>query len=163
MLPVVQHALQSLTSEGWVPDLIVLLQPTSPLRRPEHIARAVRQLRETDADSVVTVTELPRHMSPDYVMRLENGFLRPFLPEGQRVARRQDARPAYIRDGTVYAFRRATLDAFGNIYGEHCRPLVLDPVESLSIDTPADWDTAERILASLGGGTTGGANREPRP
>ena len=62
---------------------------------------------------MVTVVEVPRHLSPDYVMRIDDGVLRPFLPEGARVTRRQDARPAYSRDGTVYAFWRATLDRFG--------------------------------------------------
>ena len=147
MLPVVQHAIDSLAVYGWIPDAIVLLQPTSPLRRPEHIRNAVELLRASGADSVVSVVELPRHLSPDYVMRIESGVLRPFLAEGQRITRRQDARPAYSRDGTVYAFRRATLERFSNIYGDSCRPLVLSPAESLSIDSPADWDAAERMLA----------------
>jgi CMP-N-acetylneuraminic acid synthetase len=147
MLPVVQHAVDALSRSGWTPDVVVLLQPTSPLRRAGHIQDAVRLLCESGADSVVTVVEIPRHMSPDYVMRIEAGVLRPFLPEGSRVARRQDARPAYVRDGTVYAFRRTTLERFATIYGEDCRPLVLDAAESLSIDSPADWAAAERVLA----------------
>lgn len=147
MLPVVQHAVDALSRSGWTPDVVVLLQPTSPLRRAGHIQDAVRLLCESGADSVVTVVEIPRHMSPDYVMRIEAGVLRPFLPEGSRVARRQDARPAYVRDGTVYAFHRTTLERFATIYGEDCRPLVLDAAESLSIDSPADWAAAERILA----------------
>jgi CMP-N,N'-diacetyllegionaminic acid synthase len=147
MLPVIQHALESLARDGWSPDMIVLLQPTSPLRRPDHIRAAVTTLRDTKADSVVTVVEIPRHLSPDYVMRLDGGRLQPFLPEGARVTRRQDARPAYSRDGTVYAFWRATIERFGDIYGEDCRPLLIDAHESLSIDSPADWDAAERLLA----------------
>ena len=43
--------------DGWSPDIVVLLQPTSPLRRPDHIRDAVAMLRETEADSVVTVVE----------------------------------------------------------------------------------------------------------
>jgi CMP-N-acetylneuraminic acid synthetase len=147
MLPVIQHALESLARDGWSPDMIVLLQPTSPLRRPDHIRAAVTTLRDTKADSVVTVVEIPRHLSPDYVMRIDGGRLQPFLPEGARVTRRQDARPAYSRDGTVYAFWRATIERFGGIYGEDCRPLLIDARESLSIDSPADWDAAERLLA----------------
>ena len=146
MLAVLRHAIDALDDAGWKPEVIVLLQPTSPLRRPEHIREAVERLRRTGADSVVTVVEIPRHLSPDYVMRLEDGRLRPFLAEGARVTRRQDARPAYSRDGTVYAFRRATLDRFGSIYGEDCRPLIIDPADSLSIDSPADWAAAERLL-----------------
>jgi len=147
MLPVIQHALAETARTGWSPDVIVLLQPTSPLRRPDHIRDAVTMLRETNADSVVTVVEVPRHLSPDYVMRIEEGRLRPFLPDGAGVTRRQDARPAYSRDGTVYAFRRSTIERFGGIYGDDCRPLLIDATESISIDSPADWDEAERLLA----------------
>ena len=148
MLPVLQHALASLAAGGWEPEMVVLLQPTSPLRRAQHVREAVALLRETGADSVVTVVEIPRQLSPDYVMRIDGGVLRPFLAEGARVTRRQDARPAYSRDGTVYAFRRDTLERYGTIYGEDCRPLIVDPSDSLSIDSPADWDAAERLLAA---------------
>ena len=147
MVPVIEHALGEIARHGWSPDIVVLLQPTSPLRRPEHIRDAVAMLRETEADSVVTVVELPRHLSPDYVMRIDGGRLKPFLPEGARVTRRQDARPAYSRDGTVYAFRRSTIEQLGGIYGNDCRPLLIDTNESLSIDSQADWDEAERRLA----------------
>ena len=147
MLPVVEHALDELRRQGWEPATVVLLQPTSPLRTPAHIRAAVEQLHRSGADSVVSVVAVPQHLSPDYVMRLEEGRLRPFLPDGARVARRQDARPAYVRDGTVYAFRTTTLQRFGNMYGNDCRPLLLDAAESLSIDTAADWAAAERALA----------------
>lgn len=147
MLPVLQHVLDTLERDGWTPQLVVLLQPTSPLRRPEHIVRAVTMLAESGATSVVSVVELPRHMSPDYVLRVEDGVLKPFLEDGLRITRRQDARPAYIRDGTVYAFRRETLHRFGNIYGDACRPLLIPAAESLSIDSLEDWSEAERRLA----------------
>jgi len=148
MVPVIMHALSEIERHAWSPDIIVLLQPTSPLRRPQHVRDAVNALRESTADSVVTVVEVPRHLSPDYVMLIDDGRLQPFLPEGTGITRRQDARPAYSRDGTVYAFRRSTLERFGGIYGDDCRPLLIDANESLSIDSPADWDAAERALAA---------------
>jgi CMP-N-acetylneuraminic acid synthetase len=147
MVPVIQHALTELSQQRWSPDIVVLLQPTSPLRRPDHIRDAVNLLCETGADSVVTVVEVPPHLSPDYVMRIEDGRLKPFLAEGARVTRRQDARPAYSRDGTVYAFRRSTIEKTAGIYGDDCRPLLIDASDSLSIDSPSDWDEAERLLA----------------
>jgi CMP-N-acetylneuraminic acid synthetase len=146
MAPVLMHAVETLAGAGWLAEVIVLLQPTSPLRRPEHIRDAVRLLRESGASAVATVVELPRHLSPDYVMKIDGGRLKPFLPEGQTLTRRQDARPAYVRDGTVYACWRTTLERFGNVYGERCLPLVLDAADSLSIDTAADWAEAERRL-----------------
>jgi CMP-N-acetylneuraminic acid synthetase len=153
MLPVIEHAVATLASSGWEADVIVLLQPTSPLRRGEHIRRSVALLRETQADSIVSVVELPRHLSPDYVMRVVGERLKPFLLEGERVTRRQDARVAYVRDGTVYAFWHRTLREQGSIYGGDCRPMVVPASESLTIDTPRDWTEAERRLApvELGG------------
>jgi CMP-N,N'-diacetyllegionaminic acid synthase len=148
MLPVIEHAIDFLEQGGWSPEIVVLLQPTSPLRRPDHVRNAVRQLRQSGADSVVTVIELPRHLSPDYVMRVEGGRLVPFLAHGASVTRRQDARPAYVRDGTVYAFWRRTMTETGTIYGRDCQPLVLRALESLTIDTPQDWEEAEHRIAS---------------
>ena len=150
MLPVIEHAVAALATSGWEADIIVLLQPTSPLRRGEHIRRSVELLRETGADSVVSVVELARHLSPDYVMRVEDGRLVPFLPEGARVTRRQDARVACVRDGTVYCFWRRTLADQHSLYGRDCRPMVVPAAESLTIDTAADWAEAERRLTPGG-------------
>jgi CMP-N-acetylneuraminic acid synthetase len=147
MLPVIEHAVESLEHGGWSPEIIVLLQPTSPLRRGVHIRASVEALRTSGADSVVTVVELPRHLSPDYVMRIEGGALVPFLPGGAGVTRRQDARAAYVRDGTVYAFWRRTLHETGSLYGRTCRPLIIPQRESLTLDTPEDWAEAERRFA----------------
>ena len=144
MLPVIEHAVAAIESAGWPVDIIILLQPTSPLRLPSHVRRSVDLLRDTGADSVVSVLELPRHLSPDYVMRVENSRLVPFLAEGQRVTRRQDARVAYVRDGTVYTFWRRTLRGARSLYGDDCRPMVVPASESLTIDTPEDWAEAER-------------------
>jgi CMP-N,N'-diacetyllegionaminic acid synthase len=146
MFPVIEHAVDALQEDGWVADIVVLLQPTSPLRRGEHIRQAVQQLRDSNADAVVTVVELQRHLSPDYVMRVVAGRLEPFLAEGKSVTRRQDARSAFVRDGTVYAFWTRTLRETRSIYGHDCRPLVLDEEDSITIDTPRDWAEAERRL-----------------
>jgi CMP-N-acetylneuraminic acid synthetase len=147
MLPVIEHALNALADSGWDPEIVVLLQPTSPLRTGAQIRAAVQALRDTKADSVVTVVELSRHLSPDYVMRIDEGRLVPFLPEGVRITRRQDARPAFVRDGTAYVFWTRTLREMRSIYGEHCHPLVVAAHESITIDTPDDWEAAERRLA----------------
>ena len=147
MLPVVEHAVNELTDRGWEPEIVVLLQPTSPLRTGAHVRDAVQALRTTGADSVVTVVELPRHLSPDYVMKIADGRLVPFLAEGARITRRQDTRPAFVRDGTAYVFWTRTLRDTRSIYGDHCHPLVIPSHESITIDAPDDWDAAERRLA----------------
>ena len=147
MIEVIRHLLDWTASEGAAPDILVLLQPTAPLRRPEQIAEAVETLKSADCDSVVSVIPLPLHFCPDYVMRIDQERLVNFLPEGERATRRQDVRPAYSRDGTIYAFWRRTVERHGSIYGPDCRPLVIDPAESINLDTMEDWAAAERALA----------------
>ena len=146
MFPVICHAIEALESTGWNPDIVVLLQPTSPLRQPDHIRTAVDLLQTTEADAVVSVVEVPRHLSPDYLMRVENDNLVPFLHEGEKVIRRQDTRPAYVRDGTVYAFWRKTIQRYSSIYGAHCHAYVIPASASVTIDTESDWTQAERML-----------------
>ena len=76
----------------------------------------------------------------------ESGRLVHFLPEGARVTRRQDVRPAYVRDGTVYAVRASTLREHRSIYGPVCLPLIVEEERSVNLDTEADWEEAERRL-----------------
>jgi len=147
MQPVVEHAVTQVEADGWSPETVVLLQPTAPLRRGDHIRSALELLRETGATAVASVVPIPQHFSPEYAMRIVDGRLTPFLPAGERLTRRQDATPAYSRDGTVYAVRRDVLVGEHDLYGDDPRPLMLSPDESINLDTPADWAEAERRLS----------------
>lgn len=138
MLPVIQHALAAL--EGtFEPDVVVLLQPTQPLRTAEHVRRAMTLLTD-DWDSVVSVVE---SVSPDLISMIYAGRL--ILPS--EVTRRQDARPGYVRDGTVYVIRREAIDE-GTLYGD-CRAMVIPAGESVNIDTEEDWRQAERMAQEM--------------
>lgn len=144
MLDVLRHGVGALELTGYRPDAVLLLQPTSPLRTAEHIREAVSLFQ--NADSVCSVAEVPRTLSPHCVMRIEDGWLKNFLDEGVQVTRRQDAPPAYVREGTVYLVRRDVLMEQGSIYGDRCVPMHVQ--HSLSIDTEEDWGEAERRLAA---------------
>lgn len=147
MLDVVQHAIGELETGGEQVGWVAILQPTSPLRRPEDIRAAVELARSTGCDSVVGVVELPLTLSPDQLMQMDDaGRLRWFMPAGERVTRRQQARRAYLRDGTIYVVRR-DVAMEDSLYGEDCRPLMIDPAYSVSIDDEADWLEAERRLS----------------
>jgi CMP-N-acetylneuraminic acid synthetase/2-polyprenyl-3-methyl-5-hydroxy-6-metoxy-1,4-benzoquinol methylase len=145
MLDVLQHAARELARSGFVADAVVLLQPTSPLRRAEHIDCAVELLESTRADSVVSVVEVPHQYSPASVMRLDDGRLHPY-GGGTTVTRRQDKPQVYARNGpAVLAVRTRVLEA-GSLYGNDSRPLVMDQAHSLDIDGPEDLRAAEQIL-----------------
>jgi CMP-N-acetylneuraminic acid synthetase len=146
MLPVLQHAVQALAESGAQFDAVVLLQPTSPFRRAEHIDQALALLESSGADSVVSVLEVPHQFNPTSVMRLENGRLTPFM-EGPSAARRQDKPRVFARNGpAVLAVTVRTLAA-GSLYGGDCRPLVMAAADSLDIDTEDDLALAELLLS----------------
>lgn len=142
MLEVMRHAVQFLEPDF---NAVMLLQPTSPLRTPEILQQAVALLDDT-TESVCTVFALPLTHCPHYVMKItEAGHLDNFLPEGKHIRRRQDATPAYVRDGTLFLTRTECLMTKG-IYGDVCRPLIVPEHTSLSLDTPEDWARAEARL-----------------
>lgn len=149
MTPVVMHAVSEMERQGWKPEAIMLLQPTAPLRRAHHLVEAVRILQRTGCDSVASVAKLPLHVSPDCLLRLQEGRLEPFLDGASRATRRQDARAGYVREGTVYLVRRDILMEQQSLYGHDCRPLVLAPEETLALDEPEDWEEAERRMAGI--------------
>ena len=135
-------------------DPILLLQATQPLRRVEHVQRALAWLRETGADSVVSVIEVPRIYHQDWqatIVECKGGPLLVHRWASPQVAwLRQGLRPTWIRDGTVYAFWRKTVTEHGTIYGQDVRPLIITPEETCALDTMADWQEAERRLRERG-------------
>jgi CMP-N,N'-diacetyllegionaminic acid synthase len=148
MVEVIHHALDWLaTVEKYCVDVIVLLQPTSPLRRAEHIDAAVDLLFGSNADTVVSVTHVPHQFNPVSVMRLDSsGYLRPFI-DGPMVLRRQDKPKVFARNGpAVLVTRRAEIEA-GQLYGERVKGYEMDAVDSVDIDEPANLTEAEFWLA----------------
>ena len=136
---VVAHALGELGAC----DVLVLLQPTSPLRRGEHVDGAVRLLLDTGADSVVSVVEVPHQFRPVSLMALEDGRLVPLVADAP--TRRQDKPVVYARNGpAVLAVRPERLGA--DLYGSDCRPYVMDARDSVDIDDPDDLRLAALYL-----------------
>jgi len=147
MLPVLQHALRAL-APSFVPDAVVVLQPTSPFRRANHIDDAIDLLETSGADSVVSVVEVPHRFNPVSVMTIEEGRLKPFTA-GEPILRRQDKPRVFARNGpAVLAVRAAVLER-GSLYGDDCRPLMMAEDESIDIDTAADLEYAEHVLRRL--------------
>ena len=73
MLPVLVHAAEEARRDGFTADIVVLLQPTSPLRTSAHVDAALELLESSGADSVVSVVEVPHQFSPVSVMTLDGG------------------------------------------------------------------------------------------
>lgn len=151
MIAVLKHLIDQLAESGEVPDAIMLLQPTAPLRKADTLKTAAELLQPEEVDSVVSVTAIPQHYAPHYAMKVTpEGVLTHYLPDSASIKRRQDVPKAYSRDGTVYLFRTRTLDKFGDIYGDHCVPLVIPAEGSINLDTMEDWENAEKWFLKHG-------------
>ena len=146
MIDVVKHALEAIP--GPPEQIVVLLQPTQPLRQPKHVMEAIRLLRETpEADSVVSVVEIPQTHHPAFTCTVHAGRLHPQQGLWWVVPRtRQAVDPVYIRDGTVYAFRRGSVVEYDDLYGMVTLALIIPPEENCPLDTPEEWAEAERRL-----------------
>lgn len=146
MVPVIQHALRELMKSGPVPERVMLLQPTAPLRQPGHILRALQLFEQSPCDSVVSVSPIPGHYHPNWSFQIKDGLLSEYFPGGLHITRRQDLPDVYSRDGTIYLFRRDLVLDRGTIYGEHCRALIIETENSLNLDSIKDWEAAQLRL-----------------
>jgi CMP-N,N'-diacetyllegionaminic acid synthase len=138
MLDVIRHALGRL---GPV-DVLVVLQPTSPLRRPDHIDQALLVLLEDERrDVVVSVVEVPHRFRPGKLMARDGGRL---VPLGAEPLHRHG--PAlYARNGPAVLALRP--DRLGNdLYGGEVRPYVMDARDSIDVDEPFDLRLAELLI-----------------
>ena len=136
--------------EGYRPDVIVLLQPTSPFRRAEHVDAAVALLDSSRADSVVTVIPVPHQFTPSSLMRLDGDRLLPAL-DGDGPSRRQDKPRLFARNGpAVVAVRTPVLVARRTLYGPDTRGLVMSREDSLDVDDSFDLELAELLMAARG-------------
>jgi N-acylneuraminate cytidylyltransferase len=151
-LPVFLHALAWLAeNEGYEPEIVVQLRPTSPFRRTAHIDAAVcRLLERPEADSVRTIC-IP-FQNPYKMWRIgPDGLLRPLLQTEHKEPYnlpRQVLPEVYWQTGYVDAAWADTLLTKNSMTGERILPLVIDPSEWIDIDSPDDWRRAERLLES---------------
>lgn len=140
--PVVQHAVAQAEKIKEIRyDLIVYLQPTAPLCRPEDIVRCIRTLHETPtAESAVAITEVETH--PFRMKRLLNdGRLINYIDQGFEDMRpRQQLPKVYRRAGSVYASRRKVVMEGNTLVGDPCIGVVVPPETAIDIDTEIDLE-----------------------
>lgn len=127
--------------EPWV----VLVQATSPFVTSSDIDTAVELAADHDADTVICGTDPGQHHPATMFTRDDDGHIAWLHQTGERMARRQDLPPVWVRTGLVYVVRRS-LAASGRIYGDHIRAHLAPPQRAVCIDTPLDLDWA-RFLA----------------
>jgi YrbI family 3-deoxy-D-manno-octulosonate 8-phosphate phosphatase len=151
-LPVFRHALEFLDGQGYRPEIVVQLRPTSPFRPPDCIQNAVEVLmNREEADSVRGV--VPSGQNPYKMWRIkDDGRMSPLLGDSKLEPYnmpRQKLPATYWQTGHLDAIRSRTIVEKGSMTGEVVLPLVLDPRYTIDIDTERDWQQAEWILGKF--------------
>jgi CMP-N-acetylneuraminic acid synthetase len=144
---VLTHALNSTeTYDGRRYDVLLMLQPTSPLRTPDHVVAALRMLVDGEWDSVWTVSPTDPKAHPLKQLTLRGGGLDYYDPRGKTIIARQQLDPVFHRNGIAYAMTRECLLEQHAIKGNRAGALVI-PGEHISIDTERDLVLVERLLS----------------
>ena len=132
-------------TDGCRYDILIVTEPTSPMREPADVEVTVQALLRTGADSAVTVSRIDTKAHPYKVFSISEGRLRYFSEEGKRITARQDLEPLYARNGLCYGFRRETLLSKRVLITENTVSVVTGrPV--VNIDEPLDLLWAEFLL-----------------
>ena len=150
-LETVLHALETCEHlDGRLYDLIVLAEPTSPLRQTSDIELTVEALLRRKADSATTVSQIDSKCHPHKLFALsEDGLLQFYTAAGEAVTRRQGLPPLYSRNGLCYCFRRDTLMTKRALLTNNSLAIVTRrPVAN--IDEPLDLLWAQFLLDNAG-------------
>jgi N-acylneuraminate cytidylyltransferase len=129
--------------KGYEADVIILLQPTSPLRNSTHIKEAF-ELYHNGLDMVVSVKETDS--SPYFVLYEENneGYLE--KSKKGNFTRKQDAPKVWELNGAIYVMNIASLKKWHLKDFEKVVSYIMKPQESIDVDTEIDWYVINKII-----------------
>lgn len=144
---VLSHALRATeAADGVRYDIVVMLQPTSPLRRASDVSGTIRALVEGGYDAVWSVSETDTKAHPLKQLEIRDGALDYWDPRGAEIVARQQLEPVYHRNGVAYAITRQCLLEQKSIKGVRTGAYVVAG-EHVSIDSEWDIELVEFILA----------------
>jgi N-acylneuraminate cytidylyltransferase len=150
----VHHVLGQLTALGQRPDVFSILRPTSPLRTPATVRRAVQQLVDDPAaDSLRAVELVSQHPGKMWVREAEGARMRPLLDDGGadppwHSSPYQALPQVYVQNASLEVARTRCIDDYGTIAGRVVQPFVLPGLEGFDLNTERDWLLLQSLLAS---------------
>jgi len=145
-LEVLAHAVLEMEKQDGVKyDVVLMLQPTSPLRTVDHVMATTKKLIDEDLDSVWTVSPTESKAHPLKQLTLTDNKLDYYDPNGADIIARQQLKTVYHRNGIAYAFTRSCLLEGKSIMGKRSGALVIKD-KAVSIDTREDMGHVEWIL-----------------
>ncbi len=148
------YALETLArQEGYEPDIILRLPPTSPLCTAAHIDTGIETLlADPELDAVRPIVETPKHPYKFWKIHENQKHLEPFLPKSftgfdePHNLQRQRFPKVYMHTGAMDVIRRATLLEQKSTSGKRLGFFHMSPEDSINIDHPLDFEIADILM-----------------
>jgi N-acylneuraminate cytidylyltransferase len=145
VIETIEHVMSYLqNNEEFAPDIIVLLQPTSPLRNTEDIDGAIQQFLTGKFDSLISVCETGH--SPYWCFTISDTKLKPLFNKKMSYTRRQDLPHTYRPNGAIYVTTPGSLKKFSGFMTNKTSPYIMPIDRSIDIDNPMDFFLAEFLI-----------------
>ncbi|MEG6585046.1 acylneuraminate cytidylyltransferase family protein [Dendrosporobacter sp. 1207_IL3150] len=141
----VLHAIQWLEDNGKKYDILVLLQPTQPLRSSSDIQKAIKVFLQESCKSLVSVS--PVNDNPVLIRTLNSDMTVNKLLSQNSTVRRQDMAEYYHVNGAIYINYIKDLTVLTS-FNDNESAYIMDKRNSVDIDTHLDWIIAESLIAS---------------
>ncbi|OPX96498.1 MAG: N-acylneuraminate cytidylyltransferase [Syntrophorhabdus sp. PtaB.Bin027] len=140
----VLHVLEQCNIKENEPEIVVLLQPTSPLRTSSDIDSALELFMKNDCDSVISVVQTDH--PPFWNMILEGKYLKSLMGQKYFTMRRQELPVTYIPNGAIFIASTQTLKIQHTFYGQKTIPYIMSTERSIDIDSKFDLYIVEEIM-----------------
>lgn len=129
-------------------DVIVEIMCTNPLKKVEDIDGVIKKLVDTAADSVVSVVRIWDH-HPSRIKFIEGDKLVDVYPEIPESRRQDLSPPAYVRNGSIYAFTVESFKKAGTRLGPDTRAYIMPEERTINIDEKIDLELAKILIRNL--------------
>jgi CMP-N,N'-diacetyllegionaminic acid synthase len=146
IVDVLRYTLEQLDPKETGFTHVCLIQATSPFVTGEMLDEGISIALKENADTVITGTPCGQQHPSTMFMKDDAGAVSWLLPDEQRMKRRQDMPPVFVRCGAVYVFRAAMIRRERKLYGERIFALETSHERAMTIDTPLDFKLAEFFL-----------------
>ena len=142
---VIKHTVNFLAkNQSYFPDIITILQPTSPFRDIKIIKKSISSLQKTKATSVITVSELKKH--PYKSFSYNKNFLKPFKKDFEKYESRQKIPKLFYHTGSVYSIWTKNLKKYNSIFGPRIKPIKTSGILNIDIDDSYDLEMARLLI-----------------
>lgn len=126
-------------------DVVLMLQPTSPLRKKKHVMQTVEKLILEEWDAVWSISETDPRNHPLKQLTVHDARIGSYDPRGEAIIARQQLDILFHKNGAAYAFTRECLLEQETIWGRRTGAVVVTD-SMISIDTPWDFRLVEFLL-----------------